>query len=209
MEGLQSSLDARNFVALLKALSRKNVFLDKTVTVESIACEIYGELASSDADSVSNEIHAFQQVLQKAAREYMETSKLQTILQTTPISKEHLQLLLAYWTNERDNIHSLMLKRSRWNNEYHQLSWRVDLKAASKHAPDINEPLAIFEFCSKSQPSNAYSKQPSTSSAAFDTPDISRTQFQMDRNQLDEMLVTLDTIKKCLTEAGSSTSVNL
>ena len=179
--------------------------LDKTVTEEFIASEIYGELATTDAETVNNEIHAFEQVLQKASRQDMETSKLQTILQTTPISKEHLQLLLTYWTNERDNIHSLMLKRSRWNNEFHQLSWRVDLKAASRHAPDINEPLAIFEFCSKSQPSNAKAKRLTTSNnTGGDTTNISRTQFQMDRNQLDEMLVTLDTIKKCLADAGSS-----
>ena len=204
MEGLESSLDGKSFVALLKALGRKNFFHDKTVTDESIGNEIYGELASSDVETVNNEIHAFEQVLQKAAREFMETSKLQTILQTTPISKEHLQLLLAYWTNERDNIHSLMLKRSRWNNEYHQLYWRVDLKAASKHAPDINEPLAIFEFCSKTPPANIKAKQLTTSSTAGDSTDISRTQFQMDRTQLDEMKVTLDTIKKCLADAGSN-----
>lgn len=207
MEGLESSLDGKSFVALLRALGRKIFFHDKMVTVDTIGSEIYGELSTTDAETVTNEIHAFEQVLQKAAREYMDTSALQNILQTTPITKEHLQLLLAYWTNERDNIHSLMLKRSRWNNEYHQLSWRVDLKAASRHVPDINEPLAIFEFCSKSPPSNAKVKRSTTLSTAVDTTDISRTQFQMDRTQLDEMLQTLDTIKKCLADAGSNSGI--
>ena len=95
MEALQSSLDAKSFIALLKVLWRKNFMLDKTVTEEFIASEIYGELATTDAETVNNEIHAFEQVLQKASRQDMETSKLQTILQTTPISKEHLQLLLT------------------------------------------------------------------------------------------------------------------
>lgn len=38
------------------------------------------------------------------------------------------------------------MRASSWNDHLKQLSWRVDIKAASKQVSEINEPVAILEF---------------------------------------------------------------
>ena len=198
-----NALDGKRLVALLKALIRKVVQLDASVTEKILAKEIYGIDDDGD-EAVMSEIQALGQLIKKAAREYWETSKLQTfLLSMTDLSKDQQNLICTFWTNEREKIHAEMSKRSRWNNEYHQLTWRVDLKAASRHSPDINEPLAIFEFTSKKPlPSPGVARTQSTAAAGDNN--TARAQFQMDRSQLDGMLKTLDVIKKAVEEGAGS-----
>lgn len=207
-----STLDGKRLLALLKGLCRKVVQLDTTITEDFLAKEIYGIGEGAD-DAVMSEILAFEQLLKCAAREYWETSRLQTFLQSSSeLTKDQQNLLCNFWTNEREKIHTEMLKRSRWDNEYQQLTWRVDLKAASRHLPDINEPLAIFEFSSKKPlPSTVVAHTRTRMHAGSNndsnrTPytNVARAQFQMDRVQLDDMLKTLDAIKKSVEEAAGS-----
>jgi hypothetical protein len=207
-----STLDGKRFVALLKGLIRKVVQLDTSITEDLLATEIYGIDGDAGDEAIMSEIQSLGQLLKRAAREYWETNKLQTFLQSTSdLSKDRQNLLCTFWTNEREKIHSEMSKRSRWNNEYHQLAWRVDLKAASRHSPDINEPLAIFEFSSKkplpsAAAARARTQYPGGGNGATGTAEtsVARAQFQMDRVQLDGMLKTLDAIKKSVEEAAGS-----
>jgi hypothetical protein len=195
-----STLDGKRFVALLKGLIRKVVQLDTSITEDLLATEIYGIDGDAGDEAIMSEIQSLGQLLKRAAREYWETNKLQTFLQST-----------SDLSKDRQKIHSEMSKRSRWNNEYHQLAWRVDLKAASRHSPDINEPLAIFEFSSKkplpsAAAARARTQYPGGGNGATGTAEtsVARAQFQMDRVQLDGMLKTLDAIKKSVEEAAGS-----
>lgn len=54
-----------------------------------------------------------------------------------------------------------MVRKSTWNRQFKHLSWRVDLKAASKNAPDLNEPVAFFELSTGKQAvCSAFGKNP-------------------------------------------------
>lgn len=69
------------------------------------------------------------------------------------------------------------------------LSWRVDMKTASRNVPEINEPVAIFEFGSESgvKGNNNMAVQQAV-------------RFEMNRAQVGEMIATLDSIQKKIDE---------
>jgi hypothetical protein len=74
-------------------------------------------------------------------------------------------------------VHEALLKRSTWNSSLRQLSWRVDVKTASKDKDDLNEPSAIFELDTK-----AGTKEGGASS------DGTTLRFEMSREQLGSVL---------------------
>jgi len=199
MDGLTFSGEAKKLVLLLKMLSRRLFHGDRSVTDAQLMADVYGGAPSSGGHE---EVRAWAELLTRAAHEHWEPTKLQAAVAaaSTGLPKEHVTAVVVYWTNERDRIHAEVLRRSRFNHEHQQLAWRVDLKAASRQVPDVNEPVAVFEFRSKPPPpSPSSARTPGQQQQATAAP----AQFSMDRAQLDQMLKALDDVKKAMEAAGS------
>ncbi|NXN18568.1 COMD1 protein, partial [Indicator maculatus] len=62
------------------------------------------------------------------------------------ITAEQAAVLAKFWKNHRAKIHESLVSRSRWDSVLRSLSWRVDLKAQSRHLEQINTPVAIVEM---------------------------------------------------------------
>jgi hypothetical protein len=80
-------------------------------------------------------------------------------------------------------VHQSLLKKCTWNDSLKQISWRVDVKAASKNISEINEPTAFFEISTSKNNSNPNSVSNTAS-------------FEMNRIQISEMVSHLDLIQK-------------
>lgn len=49
------------------------------------------------------------QVLEKAAEENWDATKLERLLKKCPLSADNKKILVLFWTNERDKVHLLLL----------------------------------------------------------------------------------------------------
>ena len=85
-------------------------------------------------------------------------------------------------------IHKQKVKESRWNNGYKNLLWRVDVEAISKDSAESGEPIALFEFVTSKQTGKS------------ETQDTAK--FSMNRKQVNDMLMSLESIQKKLDESS-------
>jgi hypothetical protein len=85
-------------------------------------------------------------------------------------------------------IHSKLLSKSTWNNHFKQLSWRVDVKTASKYVAESNDPVAMFEL--------------NTESGVKCTNNNTVTRFEMNRNQVADIIQILETIERAIDAAS-------
>ena len=51
-----------------------------------------------------------------------------------------------FWKNHKSKIHDVIVKRSIFGNRLKEASWRIDLKAHSRHVEQINSPVVIYEL---------------------------------------------------------------
>ncbi len=83
-------------------------------------------------------------------------------------------------------VNKKLLKESTWNHSLDHLPWRVDVKAISKTSSEIDEPVAFFEFATKSN---------------IEKSGGGTAKFEMNREQLSEMVKSLSDIHKKFDEA--------
>lgn len=80
-------------------------------------------------------------------------------------------------------INKKVQKETIWNNTLDHLSWRVDVRATSKNVPEIDEPVAFFEFASK-RPTNDGNSP------------LSVAKFEMNRDEVSDILRSLNDVHK-------------
>lgn len=79
------------------------------------------------------------------------------------------------------------MKSSCWNSKINNLSWRVDLRTVSKNIPDVNEPIALIELSTTEGVNNREKS-------------ISSTSFSMNRDQIGNLVATLNDINQKINE---------
>ena len=85
------------------------------------------------------------------------------------------------------------MKQTVWDDQFHHLSWRVDVRTESKQQSDINEPIALFELGTK--------VGHVASPHEFNNP-IQKVKFELNRQQLGEFLGKLEEIQKKMEDFG-------
>ena len=153
----------------------------------------------------------FVQVLITAGRETWKPSKLEKHQNASNLSENNVHSFVTFWTNEHDKvcfcsmlvctdellsiylfqINQLLVKQTVWDNKFHHLSWRVDVRTESKQQSDINEPIALFELGTNA------GHIPSV--YTFNNS-IQKVKFELNRQQLSEFLGKLEDIQKKIEE---------
>ncbi|MGH0137139.1 UNVERIFIED_CONTAM: hypothetical protein FKN15_017485 [Acipenser sinensis] len=63
------------------------------------------------------------------------------------VSAEQAAVLSKFWKNHKSKIQESLISQSRcWDNSLRNVSWRVDLKTQSRHADQVNAPVAVVEL---------------------------------------------------------------
>ena len=93
-------------------------------------------------------------------------------------------------------IHQHLNRTSNYKQSYEDLSWRVDLISATKRAPNLNEPLVLFELSTKMNlHQNSFSN---TYPPISNNENVIKSQFQMDNVELNDFLKKLNEIQQSL-----------
>lgn len=63
----------------------------------------------------------------------MDSIALEELLRSDPnIPPNLFDVFLKFWRSERSKIHEALQKKSNWNSSLKNLSWRIDVKTASR-----------------------------------------------------------------------------
>ncbi|CAI5769114.1 Hypothetical predicted protein [Podarcis lilfordi] len=62
------------------------------------------------------------------------------------ITTEQAAVIAKFWKSHRVKIRDSLINQSKWENSLKNISWRVDLKSQSRHADQLNNPVAIVEM---------------------------------------------------------------
>lgn len=169
---MASLTNEKSFVALLNCLKKRLFEGDTSITNELIGEQLFG---NGDPAEVEAEIGSIEELLRRAAEGNWEVSKMENVLNRVGnFTPQQMSLCIAWWTNKKEKIHSSVILKTIWNNTLKQLSWRVDIKTASKSAPEVNEPIALFEIATSG----------------------SQAKFEISKPQLDSILEQLDECQK-------------
>lgn len=125
-------------------------------------------------------------MLNTAAQNNWEPVKLNEHVKQRNLGGDYSKVITTIWSKEFEKVNKKLLKDSTWNNSIDHLSWRVDVKAISKLRTEIDEPVAFFEFATKSNVKDA--------KGAAAAPKIAK--FEMNREQVGDILKSLGEINK-------------
>lgn len=120
---------------------------------------------------------------------------MEKFLSQTQLSESNMQSFLTIWTNEHEKINQSIAKGSVWNEHFHHLSWRVDVRTESKHQSEMNEPSVLFELGTTS--GHVVSTKDTL------TNNVNKVKFEMNREQLGGFLEQLEGIQKKVEEINS------
>eukprot|EP01111_Echinosteliopsis_oligospora_P015555 TRINITY_DN618_c0_g1_i1.p1 TRINITY_DN618_c0_g1~~TRINITY_DN618_c0_g1_i1.p1 ORF type:complete len:194 (+),score=48.45 TRINITY_DN618_c0_g1_i1:17-598(+) len=184
----------RNFGQLLTAVV-KHLF-ETPVIASSLK-----ELLFSDDDNVTltdvvNLFEKSRDILSKAAVEDMDVGPFESlVLSLEGLTDNQKDLFVKFWKMQKTKIHESAYKQTRWNNSLTKIAWRIDVKTRSKSTSEINEPTAIVEMNTegafiKQKTSSTSTSQPSSSSKLI--------RFEMDRDQLSEVLSQINHVQQSI-----------
>lgn len=193
MSALSSSLEGRSFQIFISQLIKYVFYDDKSVNIDTIST-LFSSLDLSAA-SVEAEIFAFAQALRKFALESYKPSKLEKFINQTQLSETNMQSLLNVWSNEYEKIMHAVAKETVWNEHFHHLSWRVDVRTESKYQSQMNEPSVLFELGTTS--GHVLSVKDARAN------NVNKVKFEMNREQLSGFLEQLETIQKKMNEINA------
>lgn len=189
-----AQLDARSFQALLQGLTRRSFYDSESVesSVEALK-ELWGE--GVEEENWRTDMESVDAILMGAAQNHWDVAKLDEVLRSMSpslLSAESILVFCAFWGQEREKIHQVLVKRSTWNGHFKKLSWRVDVKTAGKSGADLTEPVALFELRTQD------GQQVRAGAAAAAAGGRRQVQFEMGREEVADMLAELDKVQAAI-----------
>jgi len=178
-----STLAPKGLKSLLAALAKRGFKKsEEDLGNDVLLSQLWAGDADRQPEEIFAEINTWEDLLGAAASGYWDTTKLLEKASALQLSAEHTKILAAFWNNEREKIHDVLVRRSNWSGHFSKLSWRVDVKAVGKSTAALNEPVALLEFRTSDGLTNGITKKQS------------QTQFEMNRAEILELLTTLGSI---------------
>ena len=137
LHGLLTALQKRNFCESADELKENKNTYTNEMLVEKLAC------SATDIELVDT-------IFLRCCHEMLPEDALKSLLnQEMSLDTDLQQTYIKYWSDNKSKISAILYDAVRWNTKpdsSNVLSWRVDMKCASKNQPQINEPTALFEF---------------------------------------------------------------
>jgi len=198
------SLSAKAFRNLLQGLVKRNYFGEQIYSNEALLESLFGVSSSEvgDRGDLVAEIESFETLLRAAGEGNWDDIKMEEIVtaqlaRASPLfSAEQGQILIAFWSAEREKIHSALVKVSTWNRQFQDIAWRVDVKAVSKAHPELNEPVVFFELSTATGGGGKKSINDGSNSGGR----TQKAKFEMNREEVGEMVKALDQIQRKIDE---------
>lgn len=195
-----AQLDVQSFQALLQGLTRRAFYDESPHSAETeidALQQLWGDGVQEDVWRA--DMQTVEAVLLGAAQNHWDVAKLEEVLRSMSLlSAESILVFCAFWGQEREKVHQLLVKRSTWNGHFKKLSWRVDVKSVGKSGADLTEPVALFEL-------RTQDGQQVAVAGGGNTGEVCRrqVQFEMSREDVANMLAELDKVQAAIAAAST------
>jgi len=177
---------AKLFGPLLQGVLR-SLYEGVEVTPETLKQEIYSDVNDATLEAISELFELSKQIISKAAKDDLEVSQFETLVQKeSALSTAQQELFVKFWKAQRPKIHDYVYRKVRWNNSLQKISWRIDVKTKTKAVTDVNEPTAIVEM------NIGKNKE----------QDQKLVRFELDKEQLAQVLLQINNIQQQLTSSS-------
>eukprot|EP01120_Amphizonella_sp_Union-15-10_P014983 TRINITY_DN750_c0_g1_i1.p1 TRINITY_DN750_c0_g1~~TRINITY_DN750_c0_g1_i1.p1 ORF type:complete len:187 (+),score=38.79 TRINITY_DN750_c0_g1_i1:82-642(+) len=181
--------DPKFFRAFLNGVSRNVLLGEKDITPQYLKDELFND-QSITVEELTQHFQNCARILKKSAFENWEIPQLEKAIVKLSFSDMQQKTILRFWRAQRVKVHDALRSRSRWNNSLKKFSWRIDVKTKTKNSKEnLNDPIAIIEMAIGKEVPQADDGQ----------DEVSVLRFEMDRNQLAEILVQIKTIENQIT----------
>jgi len=176
-------MDSQRHLGLLLTAVVKSLFEDIQILPDILKAEIYPDVEAATPEGVFSLFEKCRDLIRQGASEDLEVTQFEAVVQKegglSPIQQD---LIVKFWRNQKQDIHSNMYKKMVWNNSLQKVAWRIDMKTKTKSAGDVNEPTAIVELSIGRPKEEAESQK--------------LVRFEMDRDSLARVLLQINNIQQ-------------
>jgi len=174
------------FGPLLQTIVRF-LFEGVEVSPETLKQEIYPDVNNATLEAISELFELCTQIISRGAKEDLEVTQFEALVQKeTALSAAQQELFVKFWKAQKAKIHDYVYRKVRWNNTLQKISWRIDVKTKTKAVSEVNEPTAIVEM----------------SIGKNKDQDQKLVRFEMDKEQLAQVLLQINNIQQQLTSSS-------
>eukprot|EP01104_Vermistella_antarctica_P001327 TRINITY_DN1137_c1_g1_i1.p1 TRINITY_DN1137_c1_g1~~TRINITY_DN1137_c1_g1_i1.p1 ORF type:complete len:190 (-),score=39.53 TRINITY_DN1137_c1_g1_i1:189-758(-) len=175
------------FGAVLTGVYRRVFEDDVTITPSFLKEQIFPNAEVVTEEVISALCSLLVKLLRQAAQDSWDVSKMESVLPKTTLTDRQKEILLKFWRVKSPLVRSVNIGKVSWENSLSSLSWRIDGQSKSRHQGDLHdEPSAIVEM--KVKPGVG----------ASNDQDESVVRFQMDRQQLTDVVAQINEIQSNL-----------
>eukprot|EP01100_Stratorugosa_tubuloviscum_P011598 TRINITY_DN519_c0_g1_i1.p1 TRINITY_DN519_c0_g1~~TRINITY_DN519_c0_g1_i1.p1 ORF type:complete len:215 (-),score=97.93 TRINITY_DN519_c0_g1_i1:50-637(-) len=174
------------FQALLNGTSKFIFEKDQSISIELLQEQLFSNPnLTLNLQEVELIFESCCKTISQAAFENWEPAKFEAFLKTTAFTEVEQELLCRFWRIQRPKVIESLRKQAILNNNSLNLfEWRIDVKSKSRYIQELNEPTAIVELTLARQQSVDQNKL---------------VRFEMNRQQLKEVISQLDNLQQLLT----------
>mmetsp|Transcript_10734 Transcript_10734/g.30135 ORF Transcript_10734/g.30135 Transcript_10734/m.30135 type:complete len:186 (+) Transcript_10734:28-585(+) len=179
--------NAKKFHAMLTGIIRRVYYNEQDFTVPFFMENVFGGDASEE--DVTSLHETCTTILTKCGELDLPPPKVEEVLGRSHLSEIQKEVLLHFWVNNKAKVHDRISTLSNMNNSLHSFDWRIDMKMASKSDQETGA-TAIVQL-KLQEPSHK---------AGEEDPSLQSVCFEMDRGQLDMVLLQINSINEAITE---------
>eukprot|EP01096_Ripella_sp_DP13-Kostka_P010119 TRINITY_DN3940_c0_g1_i1.p1 TRINITY_DN3940_c0_g1~~TRINITY_DN3940_c0_g1_i1.p1 ORF type:complete len:202 (-),score=123.60 TRINITY_DN3940_c0_g1_i1:20-598(-) len=187
------ALDPKLFGALLNASFKLIFEKDTTINPQMLKDELFADSEDITVDHVKVIFEKVARMILEGAKKNWDLPTLETKLKDSPLSDAQQEIFIRFWKQRKPEIFESMLRQSKWNDSLLQFRWRLDVITKTKgHDSNINQPTAIIELTT------------GLSGSPVDAETNEVVRFEVERNQLAEIISKVESIEARLLAISSS-----
>merc|ERR1711879_360025 len=181
--------DPARFAAVLNGVVKRTFENDQQITPAFIKEQVFPQHEDVSVDDVAAMFDRCVSLVGESAYHNRQPAQLQQALKKSDFSATQQEIIVKFWTLNKEKLHAKVRKNAMWGTELHKFAWRIDVKSKARAVSEMNEPVAIVELTlGKKQDEGAKEKL---------------VRFEMDGEQLKDVLAQLDAIQHQITARTS------
>lgn len=184
---------AKFFGAFLNGIMKREYEGDASITPEYLKEAIFSEFPEVTVEKIVEMYNYMKELIALAAHEDYDPSQIDTFLKLkkTTLTQTQKEAFSKFWRSHRGQIHDVVCQRAIWDNTFDRVAWRIDVKTRTKESlaegVELNDPVAIYEL---------------HINLAGDQKKKDVARFEMDKEQLKEVLAQVTSIEKDIQAAA-------
>ncbi|ELR15336.1 COMM domain containing protein 1, putative, partial [Acanthamoeba castellanii str. Neff] len=147
--------DPARFAAVLNGVVKRTFENDQQITPAFIKEQVFPQHEDVSVDDVAAMFDRCVSLVGESAyhnrqpaqlQQALKKARLSTTRRVSDFSATQQEIIVKFWTLNKDKLHAKVRKNAMWGTELHKFAWRIDVKSKARAVSEMNEPVAIVEL---------------------------------------------------------------